>query len=250
MDILNAHLQFVTPFLKQHGVEYERDRFTEKLDAGDMSLDMTHLWLHRALRQLRVAAGYDIPTTTFENLSKFAPLQPASGPASCPQEKLFYRQLLSDLELKRGDAYLKLLRVAIVDNLLGTIVRVERKPGAQSTVAASSAGGGGGTKGGRQGGVVSTVDAAVANQDDQQAELLEVAVPETLTLDRYRLVVIAAGVEQVAYTACLLAFARQALAAARIPLVHADEERMQKALMVLFETEDVTSADICAQVRC
>ncbi|CAM9884136.1 unnamed protein product, partial [Ectocarpus sp. 12 AP-2014] len=28
VDILNAHLQFVTPFLKQHGVEYERDRFT------------------------------------------------------------------------------------------------------------------------------------------------------------------------------------------------------------------------------
>ncbi|CAN0311174.1 unnamed protein product, partial [Hapterophycus canaliculatus] len=47
VDILNAHLQFVTPFLKQHGVEYERDRFTEKLDAGEVSLDMTHLWLHR-----------------------------------------------------------------------------------------------------------------------------------------------------------------------------------------------------------
>ncbi|CAN0573063.1 unnamed protein product, partial [Ectocarpus sp. 12 AP-2014] len=47
VDILNAHLQFVTPFLKQHGVEYERDRFTEKLDVGETSLDMTHLWLHR-----------------------------------------------------------------------------------------------------------------------------------------------------------------------------------------------------------
>ncbi|CAM9904097.1 unnamed protein product, partial [Ectocarpus fasciculatus] len=57
VDILNAHLQFVTPFLKQHGVEYERDRFTEKLDVGETSLDMTHLWLHRAIRQLRSAAG-------------------------------------------------------------------------------------------------------------------------------------------------------------------------------------------------
>ncbi|CAN0000203.1 unnamed protein product, partial [Choristocarpus tenellus] len=57
VDILNAHLHFVTPFLKQHGVEYERDRFTEKLDAGETSLDMTHLWLHRAVTQLRASAA-------------------------------------------------------------------------------------------------------------------------------------------------------------------------------------------------
>jgi T-complex protein 11 len=34
LDILNAHLQFVTPFLRRNGVEYERDRFVEKLDGG------------------------------------------------------------------------------------------------------------------------------------------------------------------------------------------------------------------------
>jgi T-complex protein 11 len=37
LDILNAHLQFVTPFLRRNGVEYERDRFVEKLDAGTIT---------------------------------------------------------------------------------------------------------------------------------------------------------------------------------------------------------------------
>ncbi|CAN0443151.1 unnamed protein product, partial [Phaeothamnion confervicola] len=56
VDILNAHLQFVTPFLKRNGVEYERDRFTEKLDLGELTLDVTHYWLHRAIRRGRAAA--------------------------------------------------------------------------------------------------------------------------------------------------------------------------------------------------
>lgn len=91
--------------------------------------------------------------------------------------------------------------------------------------------------------------AAAAERDDQQEDMLEgVAVPETLMLDRYRLVVIAAAAEQAAYTASLVAFARQALATARMGLLRADEDRVRDALMVLFETEDVTSADICAQV--
>jgi T-complex protein 11 len=38
LDILNAHLQFVTPFLRRNGVEYERDRFVEKLDAGTIAI--------------------------------------------------------------------------------------------------------------------------------------------------------------------------------------------------------------------
>lgn len=252
MDILNAHLQFVTPFLKQHGVEYERDRFTEKLDVGEISLDMTHLWLHRAIRQLRTAAGVATPAT------------PAGAAAEPPAPEVqFYRQLLSDLEQKRGDAYLKLLRVAIVDNLLGSIVCVERKVGSSAPPAlatnpagaASSASAAGGSAGGGPVAAAAAAAAAAAKvaaveRDDQQEDMLEgVAVPETLMLDRYRLVVIAAAAEQAAYTASLVAFARQTLGGARIPLAREDEERVRDALMVLFETEDVTSADICAQVK-
>lgn len=236
----------MTPFLKQHGVGYERDRFTEKLDAGEISLDMTHLWLHRAIRQVRAAAGVVTPDTTSTTppppTPQAAKTTKASGapplsvtPAATP-EMLFHRQLLSDLEQRRGDAYLKLLRVAIVDNLLGTIVRVERKSGSSVTKAGE--------------GAATTEAAAAAEKDDQQEDMLEgVAVPETLMLDRYRLVVIAAGAEQAAYTASLVAFSRQALAASRVGLARVDEERVRDALMVLFETEDVTSADICAQVN-
>lgn len=258
MDILNAHLQFVTPFLKQHGVEYERDRFTEKLDVGEISLDMTHLWLHRAIRQLRTAAGVVTPATA--TASAGAAATPPSPP---PPEVLFYRQLLSDLEQRRGDAYLKLLRVAIVDNLLGSIVCVERKVGSSTPPAlatnatdpaSSSAAATGSSAGGEPAAAAAAAAAAATvagvDRDDQQEDMLEgVAVPETLMLDRYRLVVIAAAAEQAAYTASLVAFARQTLGAARIPLGRADEERVRDALMVLFETEDVTSADICAQVR-
>ncbi|CAN0000136.1 unnamed protein product, partial [Choristocarpus tenellus] len=75
-----------------------------------------------------------------------------------------------------------------------------------------------------------------------------VAVPETLLLDQYRIVVTAAGAEQVAYTAALIAFARQALAGVGVGLPLAEEVKLRSSLMVLFETEDVTSADICAQV--
>ena len=251
VDILNAHLQFVTPFLKQHGVEYERDRFTEKLDGGEISLDMTHLWLHRAIRQLRVAAGVastaPSPGPAGSSSSSVLARSISTSPQSASvvsQDVLFYRQLLSDLEQKRGDAYLKLLRVAIVDNLLGAIVRVERnKPGPR--IAIGDSGGVSVAEASKAEALASTA----AERDDQQEDMLEgVAVPETLVLDRYRLVVIAAGAEQAAYTASLVAFARQALAAARVQLARTDENRVRKALMVLFETEDVTSADICAQV--
>lgn len=250
MDILNAHLQIVTPFLKQHGVEYERDRFTEKLDAGEISLDMTHLWLHRAIRNLRAAAAD--PTPTITRLPVQVPAAGGSSITSAPvpppppvavtSEAIFYRQLLSDLEQRRGDAYLKLLRVAIVDNLLGAIVRVERKSGSSSTAAGEDKGG--------KGAAATPASPPAPPRDDQQEDMLEgVAVPETLMLDQYRLVVVAAGVEQAAYTASLVAFARQALAEVRVALARADEVKLREALMILFETEDVTSADITAQVR-
>lgn len=261
VDILNAHLQFVTPFLKQHGVEYERDRFTEKLDAGEISLDMTHLWLHRAIRQLRTAAAVT-PTAATAAIAVAAAPMPAAGtssmtpvvsppPPPVSPEILFYRQLLSDLEQRRGDAYLKLLRVAIVDNLLGAIVRVERKSGSSPPTASSASGGSVANAASKKEGGAAAAASATGElaRDDQQEDMLEgVAVPETLMLDRYRLVVIAAGAEQAAYTASLVAFARQALAVARVPLVRGDEDRVRDALMVLFETEDVTSVDICAQV--
>ncbi|CAM9231430.1 unnamed protein product [Sphacelaria rigidula] len=245
VDILNAHLQIVTPFLKQHGVEYERDRFTEKLDAGDLSLDMTHLWLHRAIRNLRIAAATPTPAAPAASPQKNGSPPPPEHPITATAEVLFYRQLLTDLEHKRGDAYLKLLRVAIVDNLLGAIVRVERKidPAPGSGGAAAAAGGG------SKSDSLSPGSPASPPRDDQQEDMLEgVAVPETLMLDQYRLVVVAAGAEQAAYTASLVAFSRQALAAAQVALVRADEDKVRDSLMVLFETEDVTSADITAQV--
>lgn len=257
MDILNAHLQSVTPFLKQHGVEYERERFTEKLDAGETALDMTHLWLHRAIAKLRNAAKTTTPNTsaTLQTTTAMTSSTRPAGSSAVSADTLFYRQLLSDLEQRRGDAYLKLLRVAIVDNLLGAIVRVERKPSgspssvgkdASSDTSTEKGAPGAGCK--RSGTTASAASGDETTADIPQDMLEDVAVPETLILDQYRLVGVAAGAEQVAYTASLVAFARQALTGARVPLTRADEDRVRDALMVLFETDDVTSADICAQV--
>ncbi|CAM9646370.1 unnamed protein product [Chrysoparadoxa australica] len=196
VDILNAHLQFVTPFLKQHGVEYERDRFTEKLDTGDASLEQTHLWLHKCIAKIRAS--------------------PREGNNA---------ELLEGLEQKTGDAYLSLLRRAMIDSLLGNIVGAQQPQGEAPK--------GNETKQSKQGGKGGNETAHV---------------PETLAMDQFRLVVIAAGVEQVGYTAALIAFVKQVLGSLRLGLKPDDEEEIRRSLMILFESDDVASADIIAQV--
>jgi hypothetical protein len=54
--------------------------------------------------------------------------------------------------------------------------------------------------------------------------------------------------KQVAYTAALIAFSKQVLGALKVNLQSTDETNIRKSLMTLFETQDVTSADITAQV--
>jgi hypothetical protein len=212
VDILNAHLQFVIPFLKQHGVEYERDRFTEKLDSKECSLDVTHLWLHKAVEDLRKQAEEVVTDPTSKAATKIKEA----------------KDLLEGLQQQRGDSYLRLLRSAMVDHLLGPIVRFS---GEQRSISRSTS--------------PSSPGSPSGDTDEDDSGL---PVPETLLQDQYRLVVIAAGVEQVAYTAALLAYVRQVLAPLKLVLKHEDEVNILKSLMILFETDDVASADIVAQV--
>jgi hypothetical protein len=48
-DVANAHVGMLRPFLQQHGVAYERQKFYERLRAGEVKLQHTQAWLHDAL---------------------------------------------------------------------------------------------------------------------------------------------------------------------------------------------------------
>ncbi len=107
LDILNAHLQFIMPFLKQHGVEYEKDRFLERLDSNEINLDVTYSWLHRAICSLREESLQRPEERNDSNRLKEA------------EEA---QKLLDELEAQKGDAYLKVVRIAVVDHLLEQMV--------------------------------------------------------------------------------------------------------------------------------
>ncbi len=107
LDILNAHLQFIMPFLKQHGVEYEKDRFLERLDSNEINLDVTYSWLHRAICSLRE-----------ESLQR---PEERNG-SSRLKEAEDAQKLLDELEAENGDAYLKVVRIAVVDHLLEPMI--------------------------------------------------------------------------------------------------------------------------------
>ncbi len=48
-DIANAHVEMLRPFLAQHGVAYERQKFAERLRTGDVKFVNTQAWLHDVL---------------------------------------------------------------------------------------------------------------------------------------------------------------------------------------------------------
>lgn len=48
-DIANAHVEMLRPFLAQHGVVYERQKFAERLREGEVKLIHTQAWLHDVL---------------------------------------------------------------------------------------------------------------------------------------------------------------------------------------------------------
>lgn len=61
-DVANAHVEMMRPFLAQHGVAYERQKFVARLRTGEVKLINTQKWLHDVLavperfQQLRALA--------------------------------------------------------------------------------------------------------------------------------------------------------------------------------------------------
>jgi hypothetical protein len=57
IDTANARLRRIAPIIRDHGVDYERGKFSEKLLAGGLTLDRTTAWIKRALQR---APGADL----------------------------------------------------------------------------------------------------------------------------------------------------------------------------------------------
>ena len=47
IDAANTRLRLIAPVIKDHGVEYERGKFQDKLAAGTLTLERTSEWIHR-----------------------------------------------------------------------------------------------------------------------------------------------------------------------------------------------------------
>ncbi len=238
LDILNAHLQFIMPFLRQHGVEYEKDRFIERLDSNELNLDVTYDWLQKAICSLR-EESVQLP----EERNDSSRLKAAEDA----------KKLLDELEAQTGDAYLKLVRIAMVDHLLKPMITFKVLPPVNE----------GGTMGHyddkSHGNVVLSSSTTGSNSSkykhsrirrkrDEECYLSGVSLPETFHLDKDRLIHVAMGIEQVAHTSTLLAFIRHLLAIFKIGMKKEEDETICRDLMILLKTEDVTSMDVVAQV--
>jgi hypothetical protein len=54
IDAANARLRLIAPVIRDHGVDYERGKFQDKLNDGSLTLQRTTQWIDRALRALRL----------------------------------------------------------------------------------------------------------------------------------------------------------------------------------------------------
>jgi hypothetical protein len=46
IDAANARLRLIAPVIKDHGIDYERGKFQDKLNEGTITLDNTKAWIH------------------------------------------------------------------------------------------------------------------------------------------------------------------------------------------------------------
>jgi len=51
IDAANARLRLIAPVIKDHGVDYERGKFQEKVDDGSLTLERTIAWIRLTLRR-------------------------------------------------------------------------------------------------------------------------------------------------------------------------------------------------------
>lgn len=51
IDAANARLRLIAPVIKDHGIDYERGKFQDKLKAGSLTLERTRAWVRLTVRR-------------------------------------------------------------------------------------------------------------------------------------------------------------------------------------------------------
>ena len=51
IDAANARLRLISPVIRDHGIDYERGKFQEKLNDGSLTLERTTAWIEETVRQ-------------------------------------------------------------------------------------------------------------------------------------------------------------------------------------------------------
>merc|ERR1712137_247710 len=49
VDMFNTQIRKTTPFIRLHGVEYEKKRFSEKLESNTLNLKRTTAWIYEQI---------------------------------------------------------------------------------------------------------------------------------------------------------------------------------------------------------
>ena len=49
VDAANARLRLISPVIRDHGIDYERGKFADKLNDGTVTLERTTAWMHKAM---------------------------------------------------------------------------------------------------------------------------------------------------------------------------------------------------------
>ena len=65
IDAANARLRLIAPVIMDHGIDYERGKFQDKLKDGSLTVERTTKWIDNALKAA-VATKYFVPDDLFE----------------------------------------------------------------------------------------------------------------------------------------------------------------------------------------
>ena len=100
IDAANARLRLIAPVIKDHGVDYERGKFQEKLDEGALTLERTEAWIRKTMHTEVASDRVDLEAlicgtaTSFVRVHSAAMLALVTAPekiaaASVPETLLF-----------------------------------------------------------------------------------------------------------------------------------------------------------------
>jgi hypothetical protein len=117
IDAANSRLRMIGPVIRDHGIDYERGKFADKVRDGRLTLSRTTDWIRRS-----VESG----ATSYVDIHIGAFLELVSSPdvltnATCPETLLFDADRLRSFQLDFGFLAAAASTVARCNNVLGNV---------------------------------------------------------------------------------------------------------------------------------